>query len=214
MKTLTRCSRSVYGVLGLILLAILVLACGSSGSRATSSPVASGPASLAIYQLDSGGITGADEAAQQAGYASRYTGDAVYEQLNGGYSIVEHGLPMAADLNQVEVGEPGAIGSETAVLWQPNGRRDTLMPPSAHDERIYAVVVVLDGYIAGGDAIARVTFVSRVQGDALNPKDPSATPVGSPPTQIHTYTLDKVTAAALLDYFFVKGPAPTETTSA
>jgi hypothetical protein len=213
MKALIRSTRSIDYLLTLILLAILVAACGSSGSSAMSSPAASGTGNFAVYQLDSGGITGADDVAQQAGYTSRYTGDEVYDRLNGGYSIVEHGLPKAADLNQVETGEAGAIGSETAVLWQPNGRRDTLLPPSAHGERIYAVVVVLDGYITGGDATARATFVSRVQGGALNPKDPSATPVGLPPNQIYTYTIDNGTAAALLDYFFVKGAAPTETVS-
>jgi hypothetical protein len=70
------------------------------------------------------------------------------------------------------------------------------------------VVVLLDGYIQGGDATAQIAFVSRVQGDALNPKDPSATPAGVAPDQIYTYKLDKATAAALLNAFFVKGAPP------
>lgn len=217
MKDIICTTRSIGVVLNVLLLAVLVAACGSSGSSGKGSPVPSTPApsataDLAAYDLDGGGITGASDIAQQAGYTPRYTGDEIFDRLNGGYALVEKGMPSATDLNQVETGEPGAIGGDTSVLWEPSGRRDTLLPTSAHGERIYAVVVDLDGYFQGGDATARISFVSRAQGDLLNLylKDPTATAGALPPDQIYTYKVDKATAAALVDYFFVKGAAPTE----
>jgi hypothetical protein len=202
------CSRTFRLSLSLLLAVGLAACGGSSGQKA--SPT-SADAGLAVYDRDAGGV-GYSPDTEDMGYTKRYEGDAFYDHLNGGYAIVEQGLAKFTDLNQVETGSPGAIGGETAVLWEPDGRRDTLMPPNPRGERIYTVVVVLDGYMTGGDAIARIAFVSRTWGDALNPKDPAATPAATPPNQVYTYTVDKGTAAALLDYFWVKGaPAATET---
>jgi hypothetical protein len=134
-----------------------------------------------------------------AGYSQRWEED-VFDHTPGGYAILERGLAKAVDLNKVETGEP-LMMTGTTVIWQPNGRRDTLLPPSAHGERIYAVAVDLDSFVKGDDVIARITFVSRAQGDAS----------ASPPDQLYSYKLDKDTVAALVDYFFVKGAAPTET---
>jgi hypothetical protein len=198
--------------LSVLTVAVVVAGCGSSSaarSQPPATPTPSTPApsaspDLSDYALDGGGLT-YSSVLTDAGYTQRYP-DTALDHVAGAFYIIEHGLPQAIDLNQVETGGPGSAAEGTAIVWEPDGRRDTLLPPGDHGERIYQVDVDLDAYVQGGDAIAHVSFISRAAGDALDPRDLWATP-DPYPNQVYAFRLDKATAAALLDYFWMpKGP--------
>jgi hypothetical protein len=219
MKDMIRPTRFVHLALSLLAVAALAAACGGSQSGGKSSPAPSTPApsahgplanaDLTVYDLDSGGLTGS-AALAEAGYAERYPeGTDALDHLAEADYIIEHGLPKAVDLNDVKSGTPGSQDVGATVIWEPNGRRDTLLPPGNHGERIYNLVVDLDPYLKGGDAVAYVSFLSRAEGDALDANNLTATPA-TIPNQVYTFKLDKATAAALLDVFYVKGAAPTD----
>jgi hypothetical protein len=183
---------------------------GSSPGSATSAQPPAVSFDPAAFESDSGGFGTSGSTLTDAGYTERYTqsGEGI-DHLGEAFVIITNRLPKAVDLNQVKPGAPGSIPSEVYVQWQPNGRRDTVLPPGNHGERIYELDVDLGPYLKGGDAVAYVWFLSRAEGDALDKNDLSATPK-TYPSQAYTFTLDKATAAALLDVFWVKGVAPSD----
>jgi hypothetical protein len=122
------------------------------------------------------------------------------------YAVISQGLPKAVDMNATQTAKPGSVICEVCVMWQPNGRHDTALPPGNHGERIYEIDVDLGPYLKGGDAVAYVWFLSRAAGDALDKTDLTATP-DPYPAQALSFTIGKDTAAALLNVFWVKGAA-------
>ena len=202
----------------LVLFAGVAAACGSSTSSAQSAQPSLGPAAsggapsvgfdTTQFALDGGGFGTTGSALADAGYTDRYQSSTGLDHLAEAYAIIVNGLPKAVDLNQTKAEKPGNISSDVYVLWQPMGRRDTVLPPGGHGERIYELDVDLGPYITGGDAVAYVWFLSRAEGDALDPHDLTATPAAYP-TQAFTFKLDSGTAGALLNVFWVKGAAPT-----
>jgi hypothetical protein len=212
--------RAIGLSLCLALFAGLAAACGSSTSsgqsaRPTASLTTSASAAAsaqepavsidpASYEGDTGGFGTAGSALEDAGYKDRYEGTDGLDHMAEAYAIIERGLPKAVDLSQVKAEEPGGVSCEVYILWEPEGRRDTLLPPGGHGERIYEIQVDLGSYVKGGDAIAYVWFLSRADGDTLASQDPYGTPKAYP-NQAFSFQLDKGTAAALLDLFWVKG---------
>jgi len=144
---------------------------------------------------------------EDAGYTERYEGLDGLDHMEEAYAIIELALPKATDLNQPQAEEPGGVYCDVYIEWEPNGKRDTLLPPGDHGERIYEVKVDLGPYVSGGDAVAWVWFVGRAQGDALASGDWGATP-NPYPNQAFGFKLDKAAAGALFDIFWVKGAAP------
>jgi hypothetical protein len=218
MRTSSHLRRPISCALGLLALAVAAAACGGSSGKSSTAPSSaalsaapSASADLSAYEHDLGGI-GTTPTAWDAGYTPRYDGDEVFDELPAGYAMIEQGLPKATDLSQVATGEPADLCQGTALYWEPNGRRDTLLPPGAPGERIYKLALDFDAYFQGGDVTARISFISRAEGDALSSDDSSAT-LAVPPTKVYSYRLDKATAAALGDYFWVK-EAPTPSDSA
>jgi hypothetical protein len=220
----TRVGASVRGAAGLCLSLVVIAglaACGSSASSA--SPAQSpqspqptlGPSPSAVetsggaeatpyaWSGDSGGLGTSGSVMADAGYTDRYEDDALHH-MGEAYAIIEQGLPQAVDLDEVKDAEPGAVFGDVQIYWWPDGRHDTALPPGGHGDRIYRLMVDLAPYVRGGDAVVYVWFVSQAQGDALDPQDFKATP-DPYPTQYFTFQLDKETAAALLDVFWVKG---------
>ena len=212
----------------LVLFAGVAAACGSSKSTeqnaqpssaaSAQGPTVSGPAASAQaplvsfdpadYQSDGGGFSTNGSALEDAGYTDRYQGLDGLDHMDQAYATIVNGLPKAVDLNQTKAEGPGNVACEVCVQWQPLGRRDTALPPGGHGERIYELDVDLGPYLKGGDAVAYVWFVTRAQGNALDPHDMTATP-DPYPTKAYSFTIDKVTAGALISIFWVKGAAPT-----
>jgi hypothetical protein len=210
----------------LVLFAGVAAACGSSSGSSTPSgesgrpslsPVASAPGpsasqDLTAFDSDSGGFGTIGSALEDAGYTDRYESMEGLDHLTEAYDAIAHALPTAVDLNQVTTETPGDVSSDAYIQWEPMGRRDTLMPPGNHGERIYEVEVDLGPYLKGGDAVAYVWYLSRAEGDALDPYDLTATPQAYP-NKAYSFALDKATAGALLDIFWVKGAPPTASPS-
>lgn len=212
--------RAIRLSLCLVLFAGLAAACGSSKPSVQSGQPSQGPAASAngpsvsfdpaAYESDSGGFGSTGSVLEDAGYTDRYQSMGGLDHLADAYSIIVRGLPKAVDLNQVKAEAPGAISCEVSVEWQPMGRRDTALPPGSHGERIYELDVDLGPYVKGGDAVAYVWFLSRADGDALDKIDLTATPKAYP-NQAFSFKIDKETAGALLDVFWVKGASPSPT---
>lgn len=212
MGTSTQLTRAAGHGLALLALAVAAAACGGSSSAKTQPAPSPTPAitaapwagaDLTVYEWDGGG-TSMSSGLEQYGYTERYEGLDALDHMAEAYYIIEQGLPKAVDQNQVETGTPNYFTNGTIILWQPNGRRDTLLPPGGHGERIYEVHVLMDPYGQGGDAVAHVWFISQAEGDALDAHNLTATPAAYP-NQYYVFQLDKATAAALLDLFWVKG---------
>jgi hypothetical protein len=188
-------------------------ACAQGPAASSQGPAASAQApsvsfDTTAFSCDGGGYGTSGTALEDAGYTDRYQDLKGIDHMAEAYAIIVHGLPSAVDLNQVQSAAPGAITCEVVINWQPMGRRDTVLPPGNHGERIYELDLDIGPYVKGGDAVAYVWFLSRAQGNALDPNDLTATP--SPyPNQAFSFKIDKATAAALLDLFWVKGAAPT-----
>ena len=203
-----------------VMFAGVAAACGSSkstGQNAQSSSAASAQApsvtvDRAAFQSDGGAFGGGGSTLSDAGYTDRYQDLDGLDHLPEAYAIILNALPSAVDLNQVKTEAPGSISSDAYINWQPMGRRDTVLPPGNHGERIYELDVDLGPYLTGGDAVAYVWFLSRAEGNALDPFDLTATPK-TYPTQAYSFGLDKATAGALINVFWVKGAAPTPTAS-
>jgi hypothetical protein len=200
--------------LGICLMVIAGLAaCGSSAQsggsqQPTASPSAAvaGPAASldpASYANDISGYGTVGIMPSDIEYTQRYEGLDGLDHMAEACAILEAGLPKAIDLNKVEARTPRTQTAALGIFWQPSGRRDTLLPPGGHGERIYEVEVELAEYVRGGDAVAQIWFLSRAEGDALG-QDSLATPQVYP-NQAYSFALDKETAAALLDLFWVKG---------
>jgi hypothetical protein len=209
--------KAIWFGLCLVLLAS-VSACGSSkpseGAQASPGRTGSTQADSASfdpaqYELDSGGFGSNGSAVSDAGYTERYVSPAGLDHLAEAYDIISRAMPKAVDLNEVKAEEPGNVQCEVSILWQPMGRRDTALPPGGHGERIYEIDVDLGPYLKAGDAVAYVWFVSRAQGDALDPNILTATPEPYP-NQAYSFRIDRETAAALLAVFWTKGPKPTD----
>jgi hypothetical protein len=210
----------------LVLFAGLVAACGSGsgsgsgkpsleGGQPSQGPVASanGPSASfdsTAFASDGGGFGSSGSVLEDAGYTERYGGMEGLDHLKEAYAIITHGLPTAVDLNQVQTEAPGKISCEVTVEWQPMGRRDTVLPPGGHGERIYELDVDLGPYVKGGDAVAYVWFLSRADGDALDKIDLTATPAAYP-NQAYSFKIDNGTADALLNLLWVKGGSPSAT---
>ena len=204
----------------LVLFAGVAAACGGSNASgpgnqpnpgsATSAQTPAVSFDPAAFGSDEGGFGTSGSALTDAGYTERYpnSGEGL-NHLKEAFAVIAAGLPTAVDLNQVQTAAPGSIQVEVYVTWQPSGRRDTVLPPGGHGERIYELDVDLGPYLKGGDAVAYVWFLSRAEGSALDPNDLTATPK-TYPTQAYSFTIDKVTAGALLDIFWVKGAAPSD----
>ena len=217
--------RAVQLGLCLMLFAGLAVGCGGSKSstqtaqlslslpspspKASASPMPSPTLDLNAFESDGGAFGTNGPALEDAGYTDRYPDLEGLDHMKEAYTIIVNGLPKAVDLNQVKTEAPGMISSDAYVNWQPMGRRDTVLPPGNHGERIYELDVDLGSYVKGGDAVAHVWFITRAQGDALDPVHLTATP-NPYPSQAFTFKLDSGTAAALLNLFWVKGAAPTE----
>jgi hypothetical protein len=217
----TRVGASVRGAAGLCLSLVVaagLAACGSSAPSAQStqstqptlspSPTAvetpgGAEATPFAWSSDSGGVGTIGSTLSDAGYTDRYE-DGALDHLGEAFALIEQGLPKAVDLDEVKEGEPGAIFGDVQIYWWPDGRHETALPPGGHGERIYRILVDLGPYVRGGDAVAYVWFVSQAQADALDQQDSMATP-DPYPTQYFAFQLDKETAAALLDVFWVKG---------
>jgi hypothetical protein len=216
--------RTIRVGLCLVLFAGLAAACGSSSGSGKPSlksgqpsqgPVASanGPSATfdsTAFASDGGGFGSFGSVLEDAGYTERYGGMDGLDHLKEAYAIITQGLPTAVDLNQVKTEAPGKISCEVSVEWQPMGRRDTVLPPGGHGERIYELDVDLGPYVKGGDAVAYVWFLSRADGDALDKIDLTATPAAYP-TQAYSFKIDNGTAGALLNLLWVKGASPSVT---
>ena len=161
-----------------------------------------------LYQADGGGF-GVNGSIEDYGYTDRYTeGNGGLDQMGEAYALIVQALPAAVDLNQTQAEEPGSISENVYIQWNPMGRHQTALPPGNHGERLYEVDIDLGPYLQGGDALAYVWFITKAEAVALDPHDMTATP--SPyPTKAYEFQIDKTTAAALLDMFWVKGAAPT-----
>ena len=203
-----------------VLFAGVAAACGSSKStgqnaQPSSATSAQAPAvsfDPAAFASDGGAFGSGSSALSDAGYTDRYQDMAGLDHMAEAYAIIVSALPSAVDLNQVTTQAPGSISSDAYVNWQPMGRRDTALPPGNHGERIYELDVDLGPYLTGGDAVAYVWFLSRAEGNALDPNDLTATPK-TYPTQSYSFGLDKATAGALINIFWVKGAAASPTAS-
>jgi hypothetical protein len=210
--------RAIRLSLCLVLFAGLAAACGSgqssgqsgqpSGNPGASAQGPSGSLDLTAFASDGGGYGISGSTLEDAGYTDRYQGTDGLDHLKEAYAVITHGLPTAVDLNQVQTEKPGDVSSDAYVVWEPNGRRDTVMPPGNHGERIYELEVDLGPYITGGDAVVWVWYLSRAEGDALDKIDLTATPQ-TYPTQAYSFQIDKATAGAVLDLFWIKGAPPT-----
>jgi hypothetical protein len=212
------------GLAGLGLSLVLsagLAACGSSASSASapsmsteptlgpspSAEVSSGNVEATFeWAGDMGGIGTFGSVMQDAGYTDRYE-EGVLDHLGEAYAIIDQGLPKAVDLNEVKTAEPGTVSGDVQIDWWPDGRHDTALPPGGHGDRIYRVTVDLGSYVKGGDAVAYVWFLSQAQAGALDSEGPGATP-DPYPSECFSFRLDKETAAALIDVFWVKGEAP------
>jgi hypothetical protein len=161
-----------------------------------------------LYQADGGGF-GVNGSIEDYGYTDRYTeGTGGLDHMGEAYALIVQALPAAVDLNQTQAEEPGSISENVYIQWSPMGRHQTALPPGNHGERLYEVDIDLGPYLQGGDALAYIWFITKAQADALDPHNMTATP--SPyPTTAYEFQIDKTTAAALLDMFWVKGAAPT-----
>jgi hypothetical protein len=195
----------------LVAIAGLAAACGSSASSAKPTvgpsasiggPSASVDATPYAWAGDSGGFGSASTALSDAGYTARY--EEGLDHLGEAFAVIEQGLPKAIDLNEAQTGEPDSLFGDVQVYWWPDGRHDTALPPGGHGERIYRIVVDLGPYVRGEDAVAHVWFVSRAQADALDPQDLMATP-DPYPNEYFVFQIDKETAEALINVFWVKG---------
>ena len=215
----------------LVLLAGVAAACGSSkstgqGGQPSVAPAASAQGTStqgattqapavsfdpAEYANDSGGF-GTNGSIEDYGYTDRYQGTDGLDHMAGAYALISQALPTAVDLNQTQAQEPGMVSEDVYIQWEPLGRRDTALPPGNHGERIYEADIDLGPYLKGGDAVAYVWFISRAEAASLDPNDLTATP-NPYPTKAYSFKIDKATAAALLDMFWVKGAAPTETSA-
>ena len=184
----------------------------SASAETSSSGAASAAASVSLdptlYQADGGGF-GVNGSIEDYGYTDRYTkGTDGLDHMGEAYALIVQALPAAVDLNQTQAEEPGSISENVYIQWNPMGRHQTALPPGNHGERLYEVDIDLGPYLQGGDALAYVWFITKAEADALDPHDMTATP--SPyPTKAYEFQIDKTTAAALLDMFWVKGAAPT-----
>ena len=184
----------------------------SASAETSSSGAASAAASVSLdptlYQADGGGF-GVNGSIEDYGYTDRYTeGTGGLDHMGEAYALIVQALPAAVDLNQTQAEEPGSISENVYIQWNPMGRHQTALPPGNHGERLYEVDIDLGPYLQGGDALAYVWFITKAEADALDPHDMTATP--SPyPTKAYEFQIDKTTAAALLDMFWVKGAAPT-----
>lgn len=207
--------------LSLVLIAGVAAACGSStstgqGGQPSVAPAASAQGASvqapavsfdpAEYANDGGGF-GTNGSIE--GYTDRYQGTDGLDHMAGAYALISLALPTAVDLDQTQAQEPGMVTEDVYVQWEPLGRRDTALPPGNHGERIYEADIDLGPYLKGGDAVAYVWFISRAEAASLDPNDLTATP-NPYPTKAYSFKIDKATAAALLDMFWVKGAAPTE----
>jgi hypothetical protein len=184
----------------------------SASAETSSSGAASAAASVSLdptlYQADGGGF-GVNGSIEDYGYTDRYTGgNDGLDHMGEAYALIVQALPAAVDLNQTQAEEPGSISENVYIQWNPMGRHQTALPPGNHGERLYEVDIDLGPYLKGGDALAYVWFITKAEADALDPHNMTATP--SPyPTKAYEFQIDKTTAAALLDMFWVKGAAPT-----
>ena len=209
--------------LSLVLIAGVAAACGSStstgqGGQPSVAPAASAQGASvqapavsfdpAEYASDGGGF-GTNGSIEAYGYTDRYQGTDGLDHMAGAYALISLALPTAVDLDQTQAQEPGMVTEDVYVQWEPLGRRDTALPPGNHGERIYEVDIDLGPYLKSGDAVAYVWFISRAEAASLDPNDLTATP-NPYPTKAYSFKIDKATAAALLDMFWVKGAAPTE----
>jgi hypothetical protein len=192
----------------LAMFAGLAAACGSSKPSAQPNLTPSAEASASFDRLayagDTGGFGTVGMLLADAGYTKRYEDLTGLDHMAEAYFIIEQGLPRAVDLNEVKSKQPATFSFDVSVTWEPKGRRDTVLPPGGHGERIYSLDVDLGPYVKGGDAVAYVWFLSRAEGEALASQDAGATPA-SDPKQAFSFKLDKKTASALLDLFWVKG---------
>lgn len=177
----------------------------ASGAASAATSVSLDPT---LYQADGGGF-GVNGSIEDYGYTDRYTeGTDGLDHMGAAYALIVQALPAAVDLNQTQAEEPGSISENVYIQWNPMGRHQTALPPGNHGERLYEVDIDLGPYLQGGDALAYVWFITKAEADALDPHDMTATP--SPyPTKAYEFQIDKTTAAALLDMFWVKGAAPT-----
>jgi hypothetical protein len=184
----------------------------SASAQISASAAASVAASVSLdptlYQADGGGF-GVNGSIDDYGYTDRYTeGTSGLDHMGAAYALIVQALPSAVDLNQTQAQQPGSISQNVYIQWSPMGRHQTALPPGNHGERLYEVDIDLGPYLQGGDALAYIWFITKAQADALDPHNMTATP--SPyPTTAYEFQIDKTTAAALLDMFWVKGAAPT-----
>ena len=211
---------AIWLSLCLVMFAGLAAACGSSSkpngqsAQPSGHPNATGQVptptlDTAAFEHDGGAFSTNGSVLSDAGYTDRYEFGKALVHLGEALTVISQGLPKAVDLNAVQTAKPGSVICEACVIWQPNGRRDTALPPGDHGERIYEIDVDLGPYVKGGDAVAYVWFLSRAAGDALDKTDLTATPEPYP-SQAFSFTIDKDTAGALLDVFWMKGAAPTD----
>lgn len=210
--------RAIRLGLCLVLFAGVAVACGGSKSSGQSGQPANNPAAsvngpavtfdTTAFSSDGGGYSTNGSALEDAGYTDRYQDLAGLDHMAEAYAIILNALPKAVDLNQVKAEQPGTISCDVCINWQPMGRRDTALPPGNHGERIYEVDIDLGPYLKNGDSVAYVWFLSRADAASLDPIDLTATPQAYP-SQAYTFTIDKATAGALFDIFWVKGAAPT-----
>lgn len=214
--------RAIRLGLCLVLFAGLAAACASGSAKPSGQSAqpsqglaasANGPSAgldSTSFASDGGGFGSSGSVLEDAGYTERYGGMEGLDHLKEAYAIITQGLSTAVDLNQVKTEAPGKISCDVTVEWQPMGRRDTVLPPGGHGERIYELDVDLGPYVKGGDAVAYVWFLSRADGDALDKIDLTATPAAYP-NQAYSFKIDNGTAGALLNLLWVKGVSPSPT---
>jgi hypothetical protein len=162
----------------------------SASPKPTAKPAGGSQSPWPTEDCSYGGYGSAGSFLSDLGYVKRSDDLLTKAQLNQIRSIIEKSLPKAVDLNKVEVGEPYPRG-DVFVDWSPTGYCVSLLPPGGHGERIYMAAVNLGPYLRGGDAVAYVWFVNAADGGAV-------------PNRYFDYRIDKGTAAALLDLFWVK----------
>lgn len=154
---------------------------------------------------DGGGLGGSDQFLTENGLQLRVPADQVAGLLPQAYTLIEQALPKATYVGDATGEVAGSAHDGLDVIWQPNGQRDTLMPPKAAAERIYAVVVVLDPYLSGSDPLARISFMTRSQANAWSTDgnfDPTKV-IQPPALPTYVYRLPRATGSELIDLFYV-----------
>ena len=162
------------------------------------------------YANDGGGLGGGDQIAAQHGLRL-VSADQLSGRLPRAYGLIEQALPQAAYVSDAPGEVAGSMGGsdDLEVLWQPNGLRDTLLPPGATGERIYAVVVVLTPFLSGSDPLAKISLMTKVEAAAWNSRgvlDPNSI-VPAPSIVTRIYSLPRATGADLIALFYTQDRA-------